>query len=125
MTPTQRIAKLDAHLARSGEWVTIRRSIWIGGVRSDDEVNVLAFVRGYDAAELSGGIVQGDTKVTISPSGIIAGNWPADRPSDGLDHRVPAPGDTIVIKGRARNIESPAPKYVAGELVRIDLQVRG
>jgi len=124
-SPSAEIALLDRDLARTGQPAKLRRSTWHAGTRVDDDVTVTAFVRDYAATELTGGVMQGDTKVTLSPSPIIARGWPANPPTDGTDPLVPIPGDTVIIAGRARTVVAPAPKYLQGVLVRIDLQVRG
>lgn len=112
MTPAQAIASLDATLAEHGQPVTLRR---LGSPNVD--VTLPAFVRGYQPNELVGGIVQGDTMVTISPTGI--GTWPSGA------SEVPKKNDKVVIAGRLRNVEMPDPIYLAGTLVRVNLQVRG
>lgn len=119
MTPANAIAKLDAQLAVHGQTITLRRS---GSPNVD--VSLLAFVRGYEPRELNGGVVQGDSEVTISPTGI--GSWPgALAQSDGTDTKVPRKNDKVVIAGRVRNIEAPMPIYIGSTLVRVNLQVRG
>ena len=77
-------------------------------VRADD----------YRPEELVGGIVQGDTKVILSPTQILAASWPGTL-------SWPRTGDKIVINGRERNIQAAPPKLIDGAVVRIDLQVRG
>ncbi|GLK86683.1 hypothetical protein [Ancylobacter defluvii] len=120
MTPAQAVASLDRHLARHGADVVLRRVQPGGPV----DVTVRAHVRGYTPHELTGSVVMGDTKAIISPTQIIAAGW-SGASTDGTDARVPVRGDKLVIAGRLRNIEAAAPIYMAGELVRIELQVRG
>lgn len=119
MTPADAIAILDRQLAEHGQTITLRRN---GSPNVD--VSLSAFVRGYEPRELNGGVVQGDSEVTISPTGI--GSWPgALAQSDGSDTKVPRKNDKVLIAGRLRNIEASAPIYIGSTLVRINLQVRG
>jgi len=72
----------------------------------------------YQPDELVGGIMQGETKVILSPTQILAAAWPG--PQD-----WPRIGDTIVIDGRERRILSAPPKQIDGTVVRIDMRVAG
>lgn len=126
-TPEAMIARLDASLARRGEDVVLRRNtMGPGGLQIPYDATVRGHVRGYDAQELTSTIIQGDTKIIISPTGIEAAGWPG--PSVGTvvgDRRVPRKNDVVVVQGAPRQVMSAAPKYVAGTLVRIEIQVRG
>lgn len=121
MTPAEMIATLDLSLEQYGEDVTLRRSTWVEGVATHIDAGVRAKVSGYLSDELVGGIVQGDRKVILSPTGLAA--WPAiDATSD---ERVPAVGDVVISAGRAYRVMAPNPLRAGGEMVRIELQVRG
>lgn len=126
MTPEESIAMLDRQLAAHGQDVTLRRLTGTQLIPFD--VVCRAFVRGYGPDELTGTIAQGDSLVILSPTEIEANDWPGPNSSatpDTSDRRVPRKGDKVVIAGRVRNVEAPAPIYLGGELVRINLQVRG
>src|SRR5690606_21487203 len=110
VTPAEAIAMLDRHLAASGAPATLRRTSWAGTVSSHADATVQAHVRGYRPEELIAGIVQGDSKVILSPTALAASGWPGG---------LPVPGDRIVIDSRVRTIQAAAPFYMAGELVRI------
>ncbi|GAB4071758.1 hypothetical protein KHC28_00395 [Ancylobacter sonchi] len=125
MTPLQARASLDRQLARHGANAILRRPVWTGGSSTGDDVTIRIAAQGFSPKELTGSVVQGDTKVILSPTQIIAAGWPSAPQVDGTDARVPIRGDKLVIAGRVRNIEAAAPIYLAGELVRIELQVRG
>lgn len=128
MTPAAAIASLDRQLAAIGEDVILRRTI---GTANQVNIDVVcrAFVRGYEPKELVGSIVQGDSQVTISPTQINRAQWPGGQPvtspPSATDPRVPRKGDKMIVAGKPRNVEAAAPIYLAGELVRIDLQVKG
>lgn len=122
-------ADLDQELAAEGSDAVLAR---ITGTTNQArfEAVVRAYAAGYMPRELGDQIIQGDTKVTISPTDIERTGWPgaqvATPPGTPIsDARVPRKGDKITIQGRERNIEAATPWYVNGELVRIDLQTRG
>lgn len=112
MTPTAAIAALDRQLAAHGQSVTLRRFTGVGSARTFTDATVRAFVRDYRPDELAGGIVQGDTVVTLSPTDVAAGG-------------LPKIGDKVVIDGRERTVQAAPPVRIAGMVVRINLQVRG
>lgn len=78
----------------------------------------------YRPEEIVGGIIQGDSRVILSPTQIIAGSW-GGTPADGTDGRVPVKNDHLIVAGRARVVQAAVPFYMDGQLVRIELQVRG
>lgn len=134
MTPAQAIAMLDRQLEKHGQRITLQRlTSAAGGASIPFDVTVRAFVRNYKPDELVGGIVQSDSKVTISPTEIEEKGWPGPSvytvaPNTTLseqDRRVPRKGDNARINGRLRNIEASMPIYLDDELVRIDMHVKG
>lgn len=118
MTPATAIGMLDRALARNGTVITLRRYAGEGTARTAEDVTVRARVRDYEPAELVGGIAQGDSEAVLSLTQIRAAGWGAP------DH-LPVRGDRIVIGGRERAIEAVDPERIAGEVVRINVQVRG
>lgn len=124
-TPAAAIARLDASLARRGQDVQLQRATGItNGLPTFASVTCRARVRNYAPAEVVQGILHGESHVVLSPSEIIAGGWTSGRPA-GEDGRVPMANNRVVIAGRARIIKAAVPFYMAGELVRIELQVQG
>lgn len=119
---------LDRKLRSRGQDVILRR---ITGTTNQANVDCTcrALVRGYRADELAGGIIQGDSLVILSATDIIAAQWPGGQavtsPPGVNDPRVPRKGDKVIVEGRIRNVEAADPIYVAGDLHRINLQVRG
>lgn len=119
-------ADLDAMLYEVGEDVTLRRV-----VGRTNPVNVdcdcRAFVRGYDPTQLAGTIMQGDATIVVSARDIGDAQWPGGQPTPGsaLDPRVPKIADQVIVRGRVRSVVATEPVYVNGELLRINLQVRG
>lgn len=118
MTPFAAIAALDRAIAANSQTVTLRRYVGLGPSRVPYDATVQAHVRGYAPAELVGGIMQGDVRVIVSPTPIIAQGWPG--PQD-----WPRMGDKVVIGGREHNVEAAPPLLMAGEVVRIEIQARG
>ena len=126
MTPQHATAMLLRQISKHGEKVDLIRLT--GTQLTPLTVTCRAFVRAYRPEELVGGIIQGDSRVILSPQEIEANGWPGPNSSatpTGQDRRVPRKGDRIVIAGKVRNIESGTPVYLAGQLVRIEVQARG
>jgi len=127
VTPAeQAIADLDASLATDGEEIELQRLA--GTQQIAVKVKCRAFVRGYQASELVGGITQQDSRVIISPTEIDRMGWPgpdvASNPTS-QDRRVPRKGDKAVIAGKVRNVEAAVGLYMADTLVRIEMRVLG
>lgn len=118
MTPAAAIAALDRQLWLHGQDVVLRRYVMAAGVRTPVDATLRASVRDYRPDELAGGIVQGDTAVVLSPTGIIAAAWPGTQD-------WPRVGDRIVIDGRERAVQAASVVRMAGTVVRINVQVRG
>jgi hypothetical protein len=125
MSALSHISALDRGLAARGEDVVLRRIGGSGATATSVDVTCRAVVRGYRPEELVGGIAQGDSQVILSPSEIRSSGWPDPDGSPSGSASLPRKGDKLIVQGRMRTIEAAAPIQVAGELVRIDLQVRG
>lgn len=125
----QEVIELDKSLVVDGEDIVLRRIV--GSVNQTNvDVVCRAFVRRYQAKELiPGSIIQGDSHIIMSPTQIIAAQWPGGEPvvaSDAaLDRRVPRKGDKVIVQGKPRNIETAEPIYIDTDLVRLELSVRG
>jgi hypothetical protein len=134
MTPAEATAMLRRQLAAHGQDVTLQRvTQGAGGTQIKYKVECRAFVRGYRPDELVGGILQGDSKVTLSAAEIEEQGWPGPQSSkvpvgqdlSKQDMRVPRKGDDIYIAGKLRNVEVGVPIYLDNVLVRIELMARG
>ena len=123
-------ADLELMLRLHGQDVILRRTVGTTNQTSVD-CTCRAMVRGYKPDQLSDSIMQGDTQVIISATDINRTQWPGGLPITSppatTDPRIPRSGgsDKVVIEGRARTIMAAEPIYIAGDLVRINLQVRG
>lgn len=124
MTPTAALVALDRQLRLHGQNATLRRYVGTGPSRTASDVAVRVRLDDYRPEELVGGIIQGDSRAILSPSQIIAASW-GGTPADGTDGRVPVKNDHLIVAGRARIVQAAAPFYMDGQLVRIELQVRG
>lgn len=119
------IEQLDLSLEVDGEDFVLRRVVSTSSPPNID-VTCRGFIRGYMAEELTTTIIQGDSKIIMSPTQITDSDWPyPSSPTGDLDTRVPRRGDKAIIQGKPRNIETASPIYLANALVRIELQVRG
>lgn len=123
------IDALDEALLAAGEDVILRRIVGTGASAVNVDVTVRASVRAFAPDELVGTLSQSDSNVIISPTQIMAAQWPGGQPVSGAIHqadpRVPKVGDKAIIQGRVRNITFVEPILVAGELVRIEMTVAG
>jgi hypothetical protein len=108
-------AALDRALARAGEPIVLRRVVGTNPQTWFD-VTCQASVRGYRPEQLIGGITQTDSFVILSPTQILDAQWAGG---------IPKVNDKAIVQGRVRNVEFVAPIYVGGELVRIEMRVRG
>lgn len=123
------IADLDAALARRGANVTLRRMT----TPDETDLTVRASYRPFSPDEVTGGIVAGDYRVVISPTGLDNAAWIAafaavggvtmSAPFD-VDPKLPKKGDKIILDNRLRTVEGVMPYTVNGEVVRIEMQVR-
>lgn len=125
MTPAECIASLDSALADKGQNVVLQRmTLGPSGRQIPFSVTCKAFVRGYDPDQWIGGLTQHDSKVIISPTEITAAGWTNGRlPPD--ETRVPIRNNKVVVAGATKNVEAGFGFYVGGELVRIEMQVKG
>ncbi|MCP1200058.1 hypothetical protein [Notoacmeibacter sp. MSK16QG-6] len=113
MTPARAIAMLDRQIARHGETVTLKRVAPNAPAVTHD---VKAFMRGYSAEELIGGIAAGDSEIALSPTSLAGSAFEA---------ALPERGDQVTAAGRLRRIEFAVPVRLDGTLVRMNLTVRG
>lgn len=122
------IAALDRSVDRYGQDVILRRTVGTAN-RASIDCRCRASVRNYDPTQLAGTIQQGDSQVVLSPTDIDRVQWPGPEPIQSppraTDPRIPRVTDVVVIGGRSRSVVAAVPFVVNGELVRVELQVRG
>lgn len=127
MTPAERIARLDAALARSGSPITLQRISASGG-----NVSVVASVtcqattrmNGRTSAEMGGSVAMTGELVVISPTEIEDAGWTSGRSGSG-EEAVPMKGNRVVIGGRVRSVETATAVRIQGVIVRIEMTLAG
>lgn len=128
-TPTKEIQRLDRFLriGRYGSgWGTLTRIIGTTN-QSRYAVRVRYHMRGYRPQELNEQIIQGDSRVILSPTQINQMQWPGGQPQTPLnDIRIPKRNDKFTPElGREHNVEDAEGLYLDGVLVKLWVQVRG
>jgi hypothetical protein len=116
------LSELDAALAEAGETVRLLRMTGTGAQsRVLKEVSCRMVLRGYQPNEVvqGSGITQQDQRMILSPTEIVAANWPGD------GRYVPRAGDRLVSNRGVLTIQSAAGIYVDDRLVRIEGTARG
>lgn len=119
MTPASAIDMLDRFLAENGEDVILRRLVGLGPESTDEDIPVRAHVRGLREDELIAGATQDDRMLIMSPTEITAANWP------GGVFSLPSANDKAVVADVVCNAEFVNAIRMAGQVVRIEMRVRG
>lgn len=124
MTPADALISYRAMMAEDGESIVVRRWRGSGPGRTKTEAQVLARVKGYQATELVGAIVQGDISV-------IALNDPAaDVPAGMVPLSALLPlltSDKLVIRGEEKAIKNinDNTRRIGGTLIALDIHAEG
>jgi hypothetical protein len=114
-------ASLDEALAVAGEDVILRRRTAAGDVLTDIDVTCRARIDTVDADEIAGTITTKDLKIILSPTPIIAAEWPAVGKAN-----VPRVTDFVVVRGKLHQVKVVDAKIIGAEgLCRINLVVAG
>lgn len=108
MTPAEAIAMLNEQIAAHGQSILVKER----HDGSSQTLSARAFVRGFKAAELVGGLMQGDSMVVLSPTTLAA--W-----TGGVKT-----GHFIEIAGVTRSVKSIETVRMDDVVVRINVQVR-
>jgi hypothetical protein len=112
MTPADAAAMTRDQVNENGQPVTIRRYSGTGPGRAHVDTATRAFVRGFAAHELVGGIVQGD-RVAIALVEPLALILPV------------TPNDKLVIGAKELAIKNVVGRLVGGTLVALEIQAAG
>ena len=122
-TPTKEISRLDRFLRTYGSGVgNLQRITGTPPSQVTFTIALPSHVRKYDPKELTPSIIQGDSRVIISPTLLTSNNWPGDTSSEGFIHR----GDKwIWLDGKTYNVEAAEHIRLDSTLVKIIMQVRG
>lgn len=128
MNPATALGIVDRMLTVHGQSVILRRITGTGNNQVSFDAQVRAWVTGYLPQELSGSIIQGDSKVILSPTDIKAAGWPGPNSlAISGDIHVPRKGDKVVVQNRERTVMADGtPWYITADgLFMIVLQTRG
>lgn len=126
------IAALDSALATAGEDIILRRVVGTAPNQVNIDVTCRARVDAASDTQLVAGIPATDLNIILSPTQINNAQWPGGSipalPPFNLDQRVPraGPTDKVLMRGQPpRAVAFSDPKFIDGELVRINLRVSG
>lgn len=128
------ITALDNALAQAGEDIVLRRVVGVAPNQNNVDVKCRARVDGVSVELIASGIPAEHLAVILSPTQINQAQWPGGTvpalPPFDLDQRVPRAGPTdkvlLITRGEApRAITFAEPKFIGGELVRINLRISG
>lgn len=121
---------LDAALLAAGEDITLRRQIAAGQSIANIDVTCRARVDTVGADEIAGTIAVSDLKIIMSPTEILAAQWPGGVPaypvSNASDPRVPKITDFVIARGKQRQVKMVDPKIIGADgWVRCNMVVAG
>ena len=135
MSASAAIAALDAALAPGsdggGEDVILRRVVGAAPNQVNIDVTCRAKVDAIKVEQIAAGVPATDLNIIMSPSQINDAQWPGGTipqiPPFNIDQRVPRANgpDKMIVRGQLRQVAFSDPKFVAGELVRLNLRVTG
>jgi hypothetical protein len=123
-------AALDAALASAGEDIVLRRQIASGSNVANIDVTCRARVDTVGADEIAGTIAVSDLKIIMSPTQILAAQWPGGVPaypvSNASDVRIPRITDFVIARGKVRQVKMVDPKIIGADgWCRVNMVVAG
>ena len=121
---------LDAALLDAGEDIIVRRQIAAGTNIANIDVTCRARVDTVGANEIAGTIAVSDLKIIMSPTEILAAQWPGGVPaypvSNASDPRIPRITDFVVARGKQRQVKMVDPKIIGVDgWCRVNMVVAG
>jgi hypothetical protein len=126
------ISALDNALAQAGEDIILVRYVGAAPNQTDVRVTCRARVDAATVQQIAAGIPATELNIVMSPTQINNAQWPGGQipalPPFNLDQRIPRAGttDKVLMRGQApRAVTFADPKFIGGELVRINLRVSG
>lgn len=128
---SEEVNKLNAALASHGTPATIRRNTGTPAVPVYSDVACMAAIRpwrnrGPDPDDLIANLAQKVDLVVISPTPLVTAKWPTGSGTVTLTTvTLPRREDTFIVSGETKTIEAAEAIRIKGEVVRIELQVRG
>ncbi len=108
----------------------LRRPVGTGTSQQFITVACRAEITALRDDQISAGITQSELNFIISPTQINKAKWPGgaahQTPPFNVDQRIPrATSDQFIARGKVRTITFVDPKFIDGELVRIDGRMTG
>lgn len=127
MSPEAAIAMLDRKLDEAGQPVQLRRLTGTSAAtQTYIECQARAFVRRYQPDELVGAQIQGDAMAVLSPTDLTRALWPGAAPPGYVgDWSMPRQGDVLITQDGRRQIMAAQIIRMAGQVVRIELGLKG
>jgi hypothetical protein len=126
------LAQYRSKIAKSGQWIAIRRYTGTGASRPWTDTLTRAYVRYYSSSELIGSISQGDLTAIalVDTLGPILPVTTGDFLVTGFTgHDVPAVTPTLVnsrlTDGKQTAIKNPMKRTPGGKLIAIELHAAG
>jgi hypothetical protein len=123
-------AALDAALLEAAEDIVLRRQVASGSNIANIDVTCRARVDTVNADEIAGTIAVSDLKIIMSPTEILAAQWPGGVPaypvSSASDVRIPRITDFVIARGKVRQVKMVDPKIIGADgWCRINMVVAG
>lgn len=123
-TAARKIKRLDDSIARTGETVTLQRTVVDAATGGVTVALELADVPAHVRASKPQDLIDPDATemlVVLSPTQLLA----ATLGSPAVAFGIPARDDKVLIQGDPSNAQEVAPIYYGGALVRVNLRCRG
>jgi len=130
MSPEECIGALDGALAADGEEFILRRVVGTLPNVVNIDVTCKGWITAVTTEQVAAGIPETELNVIFSPTQINDAQWPGGTvpalPPLSVDQRVPRINvDKAIVQGRVRTVSFVNAINVAGELVRINMRVKG
>ena len=122
-TAATKIARLNRSIARTGETVTLRRTVEntdTGAVSTVEEIVCPAHIRDSAPQNLAGGEDVVESRVILSATSLAQTIG-----SPAFAFGIPNKDDLAVIHDRVSRIERIQPLYWGGQLIRVNMWCRG
>lgn len=123
-TAAQKIARLDRSITRTGETVTLQRTVVDAATGAVTVALQLSDVPAHVRASKPQDLIDPDAKemrVTLSATHLLAATIGSPAAAFGIPER----DDKVLIQGDPSNVQEVAPIYYGGALVRVNLLCRG
>lgn len=122
--------RLDAALLAKGEDIVLRRQVASGSNIANIDVTCRARIDIVGVEVIAGAIAVSDLKIIMSPTEILAAQWPGGVPaypvSNVSDVRIPRITDFVIARGKVRQVKMVDPKIIGADgWCRVNMVVAG